>query len=226
MKKRFCLFLLGAALCGMAGCMSVETLPPDGTRGTKPPAGPELKGVYHKVKKGETLWRIAQTYNVPIKNIIEANSIPDVARVENDQLVFIPGADRAMSVPLDGKKEQNDFIWPVEGKVMRYFRSRTSTGTNKGIDISVGDNPTVRAARGGRVVFADYLSGYGPTVILDHSDGYFTVYSFNSDPLVKLDDTVPQGREMTRINPAKERAFLHFEIRRNSIEDNPLYYLP
>jgi murein DD-endopeptidase MepM/ murein hydrolase activator NlpD len=187
---------------------------------------PEINGVYHKVKKGETLFQIAELYKVPIEKIVDMNSIPDVARLEDNQLVFIPGANRAVSILQNEGSTEKGFIWPLDGKVVRYFRSRDGEGINKGIDIESKDASVVKAARSGRVVFADYLSGYGPTVILDHSDGYYTVYSFNSDFLVKLNEKVPQGAEIGKIKSANDRAYLHFEIRRNAVEDNPLYYLP
>ena len=67
---------------------------------------------------------------------------------------------------------------------------------------------------------------YGNTVILDHLDGYFTVYSNNARILVNLGDVVLKGKEIAQIGRRNDLAALHFEIRRNSIEDNPLYYLP
>ena len=53
-----------------------------------------------------------------------------------------------------------------------------------------------RAARDGRVVCADYLSGYGNTIILDHEDNYFTIYAQNASLLVKLDDVVSKGSKV------------------------------
>lgn len=207
-----------------AGCATVENVDEICYESSSP--RPELDGTYHKVKKGETLWRIAEEYKVPIEKIVAMNSIPDVARLEENQLVFVPGVTRTVNIPLNGEIAERGFIWPLDGKVARYFRSRTREGLNKGIDIEVKDDPVVRAARSGRVVFADYLSGYGPTVMLEHADGYCTVYSFDSDFLVKLNETIPQGAEIGKIKGANGHSYLHFEVRRNTVEDNPLYYLP
>lgn len=49
-------------------------------------------GVYHRVKKDETLWRIARTYNTDIDAIVEANNLPNRETVEEGSLIFIPGA--------------------------------------------------------------------------------------------------------------------------------------
>ena len=92
--------------------------------------------------------------------------------------------------------------------------------------ILVKEGDMVKAARTGRVVFADYLSGYGYTVILDHSDGLYSVYAKNSKLLVKLGESVLRSKDIARVGRSGSLAYLHFQIRKKSIEDNPLYYLP
>jgi len=220
--KILCLGLLSGALVLTAGCVSLKTQEEVSVGGF---ARRERKGVYHKVKKGETLWRIAKSYNVPIKNIIRANNIPKAAKIEKNQLVFIPGAT-AQEIFLDVDKAQNEFIWPVKGKVIRYFHQQQEGRINKGIDIRVQEGDMVKAARTGRVVFADYLSGYGYTVILDHLDGLYSVYAKNSKLLVKLGELVLRNKDIAQVGRSSDLAYLHFQIRKKSIEDNPLYYLP
>ena len=187
---------------------------------------PERTGVYHKVKKGETLWRIAKTYNVSIADIIRVNNIPKAATIEKDQLVFIPGVVAVKDVVLETDDSQNEFIWPVQGKVIRYFHERNGEQVSQGIDIKTREGAEVRAARMGRVVFADHLSGYGFTVILDHNDGFHSVYARNAKLLVKLDDYALKDTAIARAGRGSNLAYLHFEIRKNAIEDNPLFYLP
>jgi len=187
----------------------------------------ERRGIYHKVKKGETLWRIAKTYNVAIKDIIRINNIPKAAKIEKNQLVFIPGADIVRGIALDEDKAQNEFIWPINGKVIKYFHEPQGGGQfNRGIHIRAQAGDAVRAARTGRVVFADYLSGYGYTVILDHLDGLYSVYAKNSRLLVKLGELVLRSETIAHVGRSSNLAYLHFEIRKKSKEDNPLYYLP
>jgi len=65
------------------------------------------RGVYHTVRKDETLWRIAQAYNCEVDAIAEANGIQDVRRIEAGSLLFIPGADRVRvttDIPAPAKK--------------------------------------------------------------------------------------------------------------------------
>jgi len=184
------------------------------------------KGIYHKVGKGETLWRIAKTYDKAIEDIVKVNNIPDVAQIENNQLIFIPGASEAEDIILDTENKEKDFIWPIKGKVIKYFNTSAGHKKNKGIDIKATEGQLVKAARTGRVVFADKLSGYGKTVILDHRDGYFSVYANNSKLLVALNNFVLKNKEIAYAGTKNQLTFLHFEIRKNSKEENPFHFLP
>ena len=210
-------WMLGIGLIYCAGCATV-----------KPPLipAPAKQGVYHKIKHGQTLWRIARAYNISIENVIHANNIPDVAKVEENQLLFIPGAAAVKEIVIDKEDNQKDFSWPVNGKIIKYFRERNGLWVNKGIDIQTQEGETVKASRPGSVVFADYLGGYGYTVILDHEDGFCTVYGHNANLLVKLGDSVSQNTPIAKVGSQRDLAYLHFQVRKNGIEDNPLYYLP
>ena len=221
--KIFFFGLLGSLMILTAGCVTLETQEEIAVRDF-----PEIsrKGVYHKVKTGETLWRIAKTYDVSIRNITRGNNIPVAAKIEKNQLIFIPGADAVRETSLDVGKARNEFIWPIKGKVIKYFHERQGDRVNKGIDIRAQEGDMVKAARTGRVVFADYLSGYGYTVILDHLDGLYSVYAKNSKLLVKLDQLVLRNTNIAQVGRSSNLAYLHFQIRKKSIEDNPLYYLP
>jgi murein DD-endopeptidase MepM/ murein hydrolase activator NlpD len=180
------------------------------------------QGVYHKVKKGQTLWRIAKAYGIPVNEIIKSNNIPNVAQVEENQLIFIPGATVVKDIKVE-IVDQNDFIWPIKGRIVQYFHDTQDGEPSKGINIEADEGKPVKASRGGEVVFADYLSGYGKTVIIDHHDGYATVYAHTSKLFVNVGDLVPQSKEIANVG---DLAYLHFEVRKNSVGDNPLYYLP
>ena len=212
-----------ALLVLAGGCVSIET-PREVTVDRL--SEPERMGVYHKVKKGQTLWRIAKTYNVSIDDIIRVNNIPKAATIEKDQLVFVPGVVSVKEVVLETEDSQNEFNWPVQGKIIRYFHERNGEQVSKGIDITTQEGAEVRAARAGRVVFADQLKGYGFTVILDHNDGFHSVYARNANLLVKLDDYALKDTAIARVGRSSSLAYLHFEIRKNAIEENPLFYLP
>ena len=207
----------------LAGCATVRTVDYS-MSGSSPRT--EKTGVSHEVQHGETLWRIAKTYGIPIEDIIQANHLTLTAAIEEHQKIFIPGATTVKQIFLDEEQNKNDFIWPLEGDVMRYFRQPYQGQVNQGIDIRAEPGEMVRAARTGRVVFADHLPGYGATVILDHEDGFYTVYSQNAEVKVHTGDLVIKNAEIAQIGGKDTLAYLHFEIRHHALEDNPLYYLP
>ena len=89
----------------LSGCVAVDKSAP-GVKGPQPITGPspvetttaKPSGVYHKVVKGETIWRIAQAYGVTIDQIISANNIPNGAVIEKNQLLLIPGKQAKIEV--------------------------------------------------------------------------------------------------------------------------------
>ncbi len=187
---------------------------------------PDKIGIYHKVNQGETIWRIAKTYDISIQDIVRSNNIPNVAQVEENQLIFIPGAAAVKEIIVETEDGQKDFVWPLKGRIINYFNEYSESSFSKGIDIRAAEGDTVQAARTGQVVFADYLSGYGYTVILDHQDGFHTVYARNAKLLVKLGDHVLKKTPIAQIGVTRNLAYLHFQVRKDSVEDNPLFYLP
>ena len=123
---------------------------------------------------------------------------------------------------------KGSFVWPVKGYVVSSYGSKIDRIINKGIDIKAEEGTYVKAAKAGRVVYCDpYMKGYGKTVILDHGDSYQTVYSYNSDILVQVGDSVTQNSIIAKVGKtgrAKEPS-LHFEIRRDGAPQDPSYYL-
>ena len=216
-------YLVMLLALAVSGCAAVATKK-DYIVGGFPEKG--RPGVYHKVKKGETLWSIAKAYDVSMKEVIDSNRIPNVARAEENQLVFIPGVHASKEIAVGKEANESGFVWPVRGKLIGYFHERKGAYFNKGIDIQAREGDIVRAARRGEVVFAGYLMGYGYTVIVGHADEFFSVYARNSKLLVGLNDSVHQGQEIARVGQGDNPSYMHFEIRKRSLEDNPLYYLP
>ena len=162
MKIKINFLIMGVMVALLSGCQTVEyrhTALPELTPSDK------MDGLYHKVSKGETLWRIAKAYVVSIDDIIRFNHIPNAALIEENQLLFILHAQeqKKVSVPIEGV-ENDDFAWPVRGEVMTFFDQQKGIYRSRGIDIRSNPGVAVRASRGGRVVFADYLNGYAETI--------------------------------------------------------------
>lgn len=218
----FLLFLLASSVF-ISGCATAPHPTPKTPVSTTVSSG---KGVYHKVAAGETIWRIAKVYGVTIDDIVKSNAIANVSHIEKNQLIFIPGADRAKSIPTEHDLKDTEFSWPIKGKILSFFGETKGLKINRGIDIAGKEGEPLTASRSGKVVFADYLSGQDYTIVLDHLDGYYSVYSQNSKLMVKLDDMVAQGAPIAKIGARRGVPYAHFEIRRKSVADNPMYYLP
>lgn len=199
-----------------------------------PPTTPVTpSGIYHTVQKGETLWRIARAYQIPIEEIVKVNRLPDATKLKTSQRIFIP---RAVKV-VESLKEttaltlsaNEGFIWPAKGRILTYFSHLKEKSLNKGVDIALQPGTAVAAARSGKVTFAhERLKGLGKIVIVDHGDGYQTVYGHLSEILVKPGDKVDQGMVIAKSGNTGRNlgASLHFEIREDHKPKNPLHYLP
>ncbi len=193
----------------------------------KPVVEAKKEGFYHKVEKGQTLWRIAKAYNVPVEDVIKINNIPNAGAIEVGQLILIPGADEIKVVaPYSVDTNKDEFSWPLKGKIISYFNDSKGGSTNRGVDIEAEEGSPVKAAREGKVVLSDYLSGYGQAVMIDHGDGFISVYSHNVKLMVKLGDQVYKGDPIAEVGRTGKKSFLHFEVRKGVQAVNPLYYLP
>lgn len=117
--------------------------------------------------------------------------------------------------------------WPVRGRVISQF-GKGSGKAGDGIDISVPEGTSVKAAENGVVIYAgDGLKEFGNTVLVRHEDGLVTVYGHASDLKVKRGDTVKRGQEIavSGMSGQTDAPKLHFEVRKNSAPVNPSTYL-
>lgn len=191
----------------------------------------KTNGIYHRVKQGETLWRIVKTYNVALDDVVRINRIPDAARISSGQLIFIPNTKekRRVITYKELKKGDNTFIWPLRGKIVSYYGAKKGDVKNKGIDIRTREGVKVVASQSGRVSFCDEkVKGYGKTIVIEHGNGYSTVYAHNSRILVKVGDWVRQGETIARAGSTGRTSvpILHLEIRKKHQPQNPFHYLP
>lgn len=206
------------------------------------------KGVYHKVRKGETLWRICHTYQANMKKVCSVNRIKDPGHLVVGQEVFIPGAKRVRKVEAaptqtassaesrkkpappkaDASPEKLSFIWPVKGPVTSWFGARKGQ-RHDGIDISAPKGTPIRAAENGKVIYSDNgISGYGNLIIIQHGGGFHTVYGHNSRNRVDVDERVNKWQVIAEVgNTGRSSGYhLHFEMRKNERAVDPMDYLP
>ncbi|MCX5713635.1 MAG: LysM peptidoglycan-binding domain-containing M23 family metallopeptidase [Candidatus Omnitrophica bacterium] len=204
----------------LSGCATAPLVIPPGPKG--------MPGIYHRVQRKETLWRISRMYNVDLDELARVNKISDTSNIEVNQLIFIPNRKKDDQVKITDYGE-GDFIWPVRGSVICGFGQTFDNMINKGLNIHTGFSSDVVASRSGKTVFysAD-LVGFGKTVIIDHGDGFMTVYARNSEVFIKPGDTVKKGSLIAKTGSwgRNKNTYLHFEIRKSSIPQNPYFYLP
>lgn len=124
--------------------------------------------------------------------------------------------------------------WPVPSRsvISSGFGSRTSpisgrTETHSGIDIPAPHGTSIVAAESGRVIFAGRQNGYGNTVIIDHGNGFSTLYGHMSSIQVSVGQNVTRGQHIARVGTTGMSTgnHLHFETRINGRAVNPMNYL-
>lgn len=143
-------------------------------------------------------------------------------------IIFLTGCARTgYHTPLTGMPPAlppPSFAWPLKGDMISRFGAPAEGDALKGILLAARPYTPVLAASEGRVVFVDpSLPGYGHAVILEHGEGFYTVYARYAEPLVKLGDWVKKGEPIARMGPSGK---LYFEIRRNVHAGDPLSFLP
>ncbi|NEU99251.1 LysM peptidoglycan-binding domain-containing M23 family metallopeptidase [Bradyrhizobium uaiense] len=120
------------------------------------------------------------------------------------------------------------FRWPVRGKVITAYGSKTNGKVNDGINVAVPEGTPVKAAEDGVVAYSgSELKGYGNLVLVRHSNGYVTAYAHASEILVKRGDTIKRGQVIAKSGQSGEAGSpqLHFEIRKGSSPVDPLQFL-
>jgi len=161
-------------------------------------------------------------YGSDVDIIAAANNISDTRQLESGRRLLIPNVRAAQ--PYGNLASNDDFLWPLKGPVVLEYGqpSVSGEGPNKGINIRPERDYIVKASRNGKVVFFknDFLN-YGPTVIIDHGDGFMTVYAGAMDVSVKPGDVVTRGAMIAKAISGD----IHFEIRRGAVSQNPYFYL-
>ena len=231
------------------------------TRGLAPTsqraAKPKNRGAaVYEVKKGDSLWSISRRFGVTVNEILTWNNLTDLAHLPVGTKLAIkkPSQRQQKKTPTQKPKTpvrprtpkprvpqptkvakasgRSDFIWPLRGKLARtfgWYDGRPHTG----IDINGRLGAPVRAAASGTVIYSAPMRGYGNVIILDHGDGFFSVYGNLLENLVRKGPPsrprrVTRGLVIGKVGATVEgpTPHLHFEIRQKNKAINPLRYLP
>jgi septal ring factor EnvC (AmiA/AmiB activator) len=114
--------------------------------------------------------------------------------------------------------------WPIKGRLVNKFGSARAEGTWDGVLIDAKEGAEIRAVTRGKVVYADWLRGYGLLTIIDHGKGYMTLYAFNQSLYKKIDEWVEAGDVIASVGQSDGRSQpgLYFEIRKQGKPVDPL----
>ena len=198
--------------------------------------------VYHRVRPGETLYRISKAYGVSVERLATVNHLRDPSRIEVGQRLLIPGARRRLPVTLitpraaSARRRENrrpqdgspKFAWPVASGIVTSGFGERGHSFHDGIDISAPAGTPVLAAQDGNVIYSDVLRGYGNVIIVRHAGGFATVYAHNQSNRVHEHQHVRKGEVIGIVGDSGRTsgANLHFEVRQDNVACDPLEFLP
>ena len=114
--------------------------------------------------------------------------------------------------------------WPVQGRLESRFGQQREAGlTWNGVLLSADNEALVRAVYHGRVAYADYFRGLGLLLVVDHGDGYMSLYGHNDALLKAPGDWVRPGEPIAEVGTTGGRASpaLYFEIRHDGVPVDP-----
>ena len=200
---------------------------------------PPITGVVHRVRRGETVYSLAKKYRTDAQKIVDfpfntfANDETFALKV--GQTIVIPDGIMPNAKPppqyyaarrwpvVAGKRTHSQFIWPTSGVITQGY-----SWYHRAIDIADPAAPDILAAAAGvveRVIYSHY--GYGHHVVVNHGNGYRTLYAHMTRIYVKVGQKVNQGQPIGRMGSTGHSTgtHLHFEIRRGNVRLNPLTFL-
>jgi len=131
-----------------------------------------------------------------------------------------PAAPAPVAVATEGGepfgRRKGKIAWPAEGGLAARFGERRASGiTWDGVMIAATEGTLVRAVHPGTVVFADWMRGFGLLLILDHGDGYMSLYGYNQGLLKEVGAQVGAGEALGVVGRSggQEEAGVYFGIR-------------
>lgn len=183
-------------------------------------------GILHTVGENDTLWSIGIRYGVDTADISSANQKTSDLITMGEKL-FIPGGKLLRNETAPSRASGSRFLWPVSGELSSGFGDRWGR-MHTGLDIAADTSTPVSAARSGYIIFAGWLGSYGYAVIIEHNQGYSTLYAHLSDYVVAKGEYVAAGSLLGYVGSTglSTGPHLHFEIRHYGTPLNPLNLLP
>ncbi|MGR8997731.1 MAG: murein hydrolase activator EnvC family protein [Gammaproteobacteria bacterium] len=152
--------------------------------------------------------------------------------ITEEELAVDAGQANELSTSMESSLElKSDFSalkgklpWPVKGRLAQKFGSSQSEGIRDGVLIDANEGMEIQAVTRGKVVYAEWLRGYGLLIILDHGQGYMTLYAFNQSLYKKTGESVEAGDIIASVGQSGGRTHsgLYFGIRKKGVPVDPL----
>ncbi|MBM7074099.1 peptidoglycan DD-metalloendopeptidase family protein [Shewanella sp. 202IG2-18] len=124
-------------------------------------------------------------------------------------------------------KHRGKLKWPTRGRLAhRFGASRSGQLKWKGVLMSAPEGRTIRSIAAGKVIYADWLKGFGMVIVIDHGKGYMSLYGHAQALLHSTGDTIKQGESIALVGQSGGQAEpgLYFEIRYKGKAVNPAIY--
>ena len=195
---------------------------------------PSMDGIMHKITKQDTLSSISAKYNVSIENLVDVNNL-DSEEIFPGETIFISGAKMSQQ---DLKKALGE-VWSFPLPRASFQRISSPYGWRRdpftgarsfhtGIDLVARQGTPIRAALDGRVVVAGWSNVYGNYVILDHGNGYQTLYAHMVRYSVRKGQYVSQDAQIGQVGNTgySTGAHLHFTVYKHGKLVNPSGLIP
>ena len=195
---------------------------------------------------------VGQKIKVPKLNNVKTASASEIKTEKSTVAKITPAKNKTTAKPVDTKtvakntekqkissnpkqqlpkvvaRSSSKFSWPLRGKILSAYGAKNNGLFNDGINISAPLGAAVKAAENGVVAYAgNEVKGMGNLIIIQHSDGWMTIYAHLDSMSVKRGARVSVGTQIGRVGKTGkvDQPQLHFEIRKGTKAYNPTQYL-
>ncbi|MGZ8199442.1 MAG: murein hydrolase activator EnvC family protein [Methylosarcina sp.] len=155
---------------------------------------------------------------------VQTDSTDIKEETSNSEGLFTP--DESSMADVDFFALKGKLPWPVKGKITTNDNTGQLESMRDGVLIDAGEGTEIHAVTDGKVVYSEWLRGYGLLMIIDHGKGYMTLYAFNQSLYKKAGDRVRAGDIIASVGQSggRSRSGLYFGIRQNGKPVDPVQW--